>query len=58
MVNPTIIRIGPQVTLPELTEFLKAAASSKTNELELVAAEALRLFMNPPMMFTGGDDDQ
>ena len=45
--------IEPAIKLESLTEYLRAAASSKTNELEIVAAQALQSYMKPLIVANG-----
>lgn len=48
--NQSIERIQPVVSIGDLTELVKAAASSKTNELEMAVAETIKWFTCPPFL--------
>lgn len=45
----------PASNLEMMTELLKAASWCKTQEMELVLAEAIKKHINPPMLFNGSN---
>lgn len=49
----SIERVAPLITVEQLTELVNLAVSSKTNELELAVAEAIKAISTPPMIYTG-----
>ncbi len=52
MPKSKITRLPEAITADQLIELVKAAVSSKTNEIELVTARAIERMMNPPSMVT------
>jgi hypothetical protein len=53
----TIERIKPLITVEQLIELVKLAVSSKTNELEIEVARAIRMIIPPPMVYREQPND-
>lgn len=47
----TIERVMPLITVEQTIELVKLAVSSKTNEMELAVAMALKSILMPPMIY-------
>lgn len=47
--------IMPATTLEQITAMLSAASWCKTQEMELVLAQAVEKHINPPILFNGSN---
>lgn len=55
---PKIERLDPPITPDQLIELTKAAASSKTDELEKAVAHAIRAMLCPLAIYSGPEEER